>query len=157
VPFGKKTRNLFFTIILVLVLIIKKSLVHCSYSMRPSPNYSSLSLTCLLCNVYRRFLLTVIAADEHSAGSSLSMPGGQTGSEFVDESKRKMGLLRLGRGRSMSLLRLGRGDAEPSEEDKRSMGLLRLGRKRSDDDGEDFMLSPEDIDDQRRPSRCVIN
>ena len=91
------------------------------------------------------------------------MPEDQAGSDFVDESKRKMGLLRLGRSRwspsesskrSMGLLRLGRGGDDASEDDKRSMQLLRLGRKRDGD--EDFVVDPDVLDDQTRPRSVVV-
>jgi len=99
--------------------------------------------------------VAVVAVDEHAAGSALRMPDDQAGSDVIDESRRSMGLLRLGRSRwgggesaaesaaasrrSMGLLRLGRSDADTQdaeEDEKRSMQLLRLGRKRNSDEDE---------------------
>ena len=83
------------------------------------------------------------------------------------ESKRSMGLLRLGRSRwdqgesskrSMGLLRLGRGGPETSigdEDEKRSMQLLRLGRKRNDDDVDDYLEAVPDSEADQMPPRYV--
>jgi len=100
-------------------------------------------------------VVLVIAVDQPDTGSALRMPGDtQAGNDVIEESKRKMGLLRLGRSRwgatgaeaepvsakrSMGLLRLGRagtgthdGD-DDDEAEKRSMQLLRLGRRNDED------------------------
>jgi len=112
---------------------------------------------------YKRFRLTVVAVDEHAAGSPLRMPEDNGGSDAIEESKRSMGLLRLGRSRwspaesskrSMGLLRLGRGDSDASTshgDDKRSMQLLRLGRKRTVDDDDYAEMVPDSLGDQIRP------
>ena len=103
---------------------------------------------------YLAFCLSVVAVDEHVAGSPLRTPEDDGGSDFTEEAKRSMGLLRLGRSRwsgpesskrSMGLLRLGRSDSDGSnvEDDKRSMQLLRLGRKRNNVDNYD------DVDSQQ--------
>ena len=119
------------------------------------------------CNTYSSrstvLRVSVFAVDEQAAGSPLRMPEDlQAGSDVIDnESKRSMGLLRLGRSRwgaetskrKMGLLRLGRGDPEAlssSVEDKRSMQLLRLGRKRDD------AVGPDDMAGQMR-QRCVVS
>ena len=119
------------------------------------------ALTFEILNWCERFRLTVIAVDEHSAGSPLRMPE-ENGA--VDSSKRSMGLLRLGRSRwspaesskrSMGLLRLGRSDSDAStthEDEKKSMGLLRLGRKRND--GDYLEMEPDSMADQKQ-LRCV--
>lgn len=107
-------------------------------------------------------IATVVASDEQSVGSALRMPEHQTGNDVIDESKRSMGLLRLGRSRwrpaeaskrSMGLLRLGRSDsgtASVDDDDKRSMQLLRLGRKRNSDDEDFAAAAPDAVDDQMR-------
>jgi len=108
------------------------------------------------------FRVTVVASDEQSVGSPLRTPEHHAGNDVIDESKRSMGLLRLGRSRwraaeankrSMGLLRLGRSDSETAnvdDDDKRSMQLLRLGRKRNSD--EDLVAAAPD-DQMRR--RCL--
>jgi len=95
------------------------------------------------------------------------MPEDHAGSDVIDESKRKMGLLRLGRSRwspseaskrSMGLLRLGRAGADAwssQDDDKRSMQLLRLGRKRNGD--EEFVVDPDALGDQIRPRSVIVN
>jgi len=110
------------------------------------------------------FRLAVVAVDEHAARSPLRTLEDRGGNDEADESKRSMGLLRLGRSRwspsesskrSMGLLRLGRSDAEMStthEDDKRSMQLLRLGRRTIDND-----VDSDGLGDQMTHRSVIIN
>ena len=81
--------------------------------------------------------MSVVAVDDQSAGSPQRMREDAAGNGVVDESKRSMGLLRLGRSRwdraeaskrSMGLASGQWVQQAVNESSKRSMGLLRLGR-----------------------------
>ena len=131
---------------LYLLFFVYFSLKWCFYYFGSSLRYASLIMQCDDC-----FRFPVVAVGEQVAGSPLRMRDDSAGNDVMEESKRSMGLLRLGRSRwspsesnkrSMGLLRLGRTDPEAThEDDKRSMQLLRLGRKRND--GEDLVVDSD--------------